>query len=168
MHQGIAKRNDAPPAETIALQVGNYLIDFSHRVGDPISNLKLQKLLYYAQAWYLAFYDKPLFPERIEAWVHGPAVPSVYGTFKGWAWQPIPASPKVVPVFHVQVKKHLDEIMKKYGTQTAYFLEMLTHQEGPWRKARGPIPPDEPSHAVITHDSMKNFYRAMLNGKKQA
>lgn len=91
-----------------------------------------------------------------------------YGTFKGWAWQPIPGNPAVIPAFHGQVKKHLDEIMKKYGAQTAYFLEMLTHQEEPWRRARGPIPPDEPSHAVITHDSMKHFYRAMLNGKKQA
>lgn len=168
MHKGIANRNDAPVAETTALQVGNYLIDFSHRVGDPLSNLKLQKLLYYAQAWYLALYDRPLCPEPIEAWVHGPAVPSVYGTFKESAWQPIPISPKVVPVFHGKIKKHLEEIMEKYGTQTPYFLEMLTHQEEPWLKARGRIPPDEPSHAVITHDSMKNFYRAMLNGKKQA
>ena len=54
-----------------ANQVAQNIIGFSHEHGDPISNLKLQKLLYYAQAWYLALYDVPLFDDPIEAWVHG-------------------------------------------------------------------------------------------------
>ena len=71
--------------EPSAQQIADYLIAFSHSVGDPISNLKLQKLLYYAQAWYLALHNEPLFPESIEAWVHGPAVPPVYGNCSWWA-----------------------------------------------------------------------------------
>ena len=59
-------------AEVSARQVAQFMISFSHEHGDPISNLKLQKLLYYAQAWFLALQDKPLFDERIEAWAHGP------------------------------------------------------------------------------------------------
>jgi uncharacterized phage-associated protein len=150
-------------AETAARPVADYFIIFSHEVGDPISNLKVQKLLYYAQAWYLALKDKPLFPERIEAWVHGPAIPPVYGEFKGWAWQPInedPASPKLA----LQVKKHLDQVMRRYGPKTAYELELLTHSEKPWRDARKGLPPDAPSHAIITHSSMRDFYKSQLHG----
>src|SRR5437016_8859052 len=98
--------------EISARKIADYLIAFAHRVGDPISNLKLQKLLYYAQAWYLALHNEPLFPESIEAWVHGPAVPPVYGKFKGWAWQPIGFHPKKAPAFPAKIKNHLDEIMK--------------------------------------------------------
>lgn len=70
-------------AELAAKRVADYIIAFAHEHGDPVSNLKLQKLLYYAQAWHLALHDNPLFDERIEASVHGPAVPPVYGALQG-------------------------------------------------------------------------------------
>jgi uncharacterized phage-associated protein len=149
-------------AETTAKLVADYFINFSHDVGDPISNLKLQKLLYYAQAWHLALYDRALFGERIEAWVHGPAVPPVYGIFKGWAWQPI-SDASGVPAFSGPIKKHLDQVMRQYGPKNAYELELLTHSERPWRDARGDIPPDAPSTAVITHPSMRDFYRSQIH-----
>ena len=147
--------------ETTAKLVTDYFIHFSHDVGDPISNLKLQKLLYYAQAWYLAFYGSTLFKERIEAWVHGPAVPPVYGQFKEWAWQPIAKNP-ALPKFHVPISKHLHDVMRKYGPMTAYQLEILTHQERPWRDARKGLAPDVPSNAVISPQSMRDFYRSLL------
>jgi uncharacterized phage-associated protein len=147
---------------TTAKQVADYFIVFSHEVGDPLSNLKLQKLLYYAQAWFLALYDKPLFSERIEAWVHGPAVPPVYGQFKEWAWQPIMCTP-ATPTFPKLVDEHLTEVMEQYGRFNAYQLELLTHSEKPWRDARNGIPPDEPSNAVIPHEAMRDFYRSLLN-----
>ncbi|MEO7994526.1 MAG: type II toxin-antitoxin system antitoxin SocA domain-containing protein [bacterium] len=109
-----------------AQQAADYFIAFSHEHGDPLSNLKLQKLLYYAQAWHLALRDEPLFPERIEAWVHGPVVPEVYRRYKEWAWQPItedPPYPQVGP----ETLEHFNEIMDTYGMSTAYELERLTH-----------------------------------------
>ena len=148
--------------ETTARLVADYFINFSHEVGDPISNLKLQKLLYYAQAWYLALYNKALFGDRIEAWVHGPAVPPVYGAFKEWAWQPISDAP-AAPALSAEVKKHLNQVMRQYGPKNAYELELLTHSEKPWQDARGDIPPDAPSNAIITHSSMKGFYRSQLD-----
>ena len=63
-----------------ALDVARYIINYSNKKDYHISNLKLQKLLYFTQAYYLAFTDshKPCFPERIEAWNFGPVVPEVY------------------------------------------------------------------------------------------
>ena len=142
-----------------ASDTARYIIAFSHQHGDPVSNLKLQKLLYYGQAWHLALYDSPLFPERIEAWVHGPAVPPVYGEFKQWSWEPIQADPSP-PVVGSAAASYLDEVMDVYGELTAYQLEKLTHQEDPWRLARQGLPPDVPSHNIIQHDHMRDYYRA--------
>lgn len=150
--------------ETTAKLVADYFIHFSHGVGDPISNLKLQKLLYYAQAWRLALHGNALFPERIEAWVHGPAVPPVYGQFKGWAWQPITGNP-VSPKFSAALNTHLHQVMRQYGPMTAYQLELLTHREHPWRDARKNLPANAPSNAIISHQSMRDFYRSQLHGK---
>jgi uncharacterized phage-associated protein len=148
-----------------ASQVADYLIRFSQDHGDPISNLKLQKLLYYAQAWHLALYNKPLFQEKLEAWIHGPAVRSVYGGFKDWSWNPITERPPK-PDLPKHVVKHLDEVMGVYGGLSAFDLERLTHSEKPWQKARGTTPRDESSSAVISHDDMRKFYRSIMNAKK--
>jgi len=153
-------------AETTALPVANYFIRFCREAGDPVSNLKLQKLLYYAQAWYLALRDQPLFPERIEAWVHGPAVPPVYGHFKGWAWQPI-GDDVSAPRLSQDLHNHLSQVMRQYGPMSAYQLELLTHREKPWRDARKGLAPDEPSTAVISHQSMKDYYRALARARAQ-
>jgi uncharacterized phage-associated protein len=143
-------------AETTAREVADYMIAFSHDHGDPVSNLKLQKLLYYAQAWFLALHDKPLFGERLEAWVHGPVVPPVYGDFKAYSWQPIQVS--TTPEVGDLLRAHLDEVMDVYGGMSAYDLEKLTHSEEPWLKARRGIEMDQPSNAVISHDDMRTFY----------
>ena len=146
-----------------AYQISKYMLCFCQKHGDSLSNLKLQKLLYYAQAWYLALYNKPLFGDRIEAWVHGPVVPRVYGRFKAWLWQPIEPTPNPDPLTK-RTKDHVQEILEVYGGLSAFQLERLTHQEEPWRKARKGLAPDEPSREAISHEDMKSFYRAMLDG----
>jgi uncharacterized phage-associated protein len=145
-------------AEITAHQVADYFIAFSRDVGDPLTNLKLQKLLYYAQGWYLALYDKPLFPDRIEAWPHGPVVPPVYGRFKRWRWDAIgdEIGPPDLPE---DVRAHLEEVIRVFGGFTAFALEQMTHQEDPWKDARGDIPLDAPSNAVIQHDSLARFFK---------
>jgi uncharacterized phage-associated protein len=148
-----------------ARQVADYLIRFSQDHGDPISNLKLQKLLYYAQAWHLAIYNKPVFNEQIEAWIYGPAVRSVYRAFKDWSWKPITVRP-TKPDLPKHTLKHLDEVMEVYGGLSAFDLERLTHSEKPWLNARGLTPRDEPSYEVISHDDMRKFYRSIMNAKK--
>ena len=147
---------------TTANQVADYILYMTREVGDLISNLQLQKLVYYSQAWYLAFYGEPLFDEPIEAWVHGPVQPGIYARFAGYTWQPITEDVSC-PTFHTsRVKSLVKEVLDVYARKTGWELEALTHQEDPWREARGGIPNDQPSHAVITHQSMMRYYRSLL------
>ena len=72
-----------------ALTVAKYFIDRANKEKKPITNKKLQKLLYYAQVWSLVLNKEKLFSERIEAWVHGPAIPIVYKKFRSFEFNPI-------------------------------------------------------------------------------
>lgn len=147
--------------ETTARHVADFLIGLTHDQQDPLSNLKLQKLLYYAQAWFLALYDEPLFGEPIEAWVHGPVVPPIFREFKRHRWDAIPR-PKSAPQLSERAHAHLREVMDAYGDFTASQLARLTHSETPWMEARHGLAPDVPSNAIISWESMKSYYGGLL------
>ena len=148
-------------AETSAFKVAAVILHLAHERSLEITNLKLQKLLYYSQAWYLAILKKPLFHERIEAWVHGPVVPPVFGIYKEYRWKPLP-DPGETPIEKGDpawpITNHLTEVMDAYGQLTGPQLESLTHSEEPWKIARNGIPADASSSAIITTDSMLKFY----------
>lgn len=131
---------------------------------NDVTNLKLQKLLYYAQAWNLAFTGEPLFVEDIEAWVHGPVVPRVFRRFKSLGWKTIEAPVNPLPDPHLAF--HLRAILKAYGGLGPTQLERLTHNEDPWRNARKGIPADVSSNNVISHKDMKTFYKARINSAR--
>src|SRR5579863_3943147 len=125
-----------------------------------LTNLKLQKLLYYSQAWQLALADSSLFSEDIEAWIHGPVVPRVFGAFKDFRWKVIDCD--VHSLEDSAVIKHVDAVLENYGKYGATELERLTHSEKPWIYARRGLAPDEPSRSVISKDLMKSFYRSLI------
>lgn len=146
---------------TTANVVADYLLFESRARGEALTNLKLQKLLYYAQAWYLALHDRPLFNDDFEAWVHGPVLRSQYFRFKpepGWA--PITDSVDE-PEISFKIKKFLDQILDVFGSESAIALEMMTHRERPWLEARAGLAPDHPSTARISRETMRDFYRSM-------
>jgi uncharacterized phage-associated protein len=144
-----------------ASDVAKYFIYTAQEAGDPLTNLKLQKLLYYAQGWHLALFGDALFDERIEAWPHGPVVPPVYGLYKSYRWNAI-IEETLSPVLDEHVTKHLEDVMDTYGVHNGYFLESLTHQEAPWIDARGSISPTAPSNSVISPESMKAYFKSLL------
>jgi uncharacterized phage-associated protein len=146
-----------------AEQIADTIIHLSRERGIDITNLKLQKLLYYSQAWHLAFTGEPLFYESIEAWVHGPVVPSVFRKFKAYRWSKIDCP--VSPVRDTAVIAHINAVLDAYGSIQASRLESLTHREEPWKAARGEMPIDEPSNAIIDRDAMKRFYSSLLPTK---
>ena len=124
--------------------------------GDIISNLKLQKLLYYAQGIHLAKYDEPLFEDEIVHWLHGPVVISVYKEYKIHSTQalPIPETVKNISKFS---DKHKDSIRLTYnhfGRYSAWVLSQKTHQEDPWKNTDQ----DE----VITKEAIKIFFKVEL------
>jgi uncharacterized phage-associated protein len=129
--------------------------------GDTISPLKLQKLIYYAQAWHYTIFGAALFDEKIEAWVNGPVVRSVYDRFSG-----ITKNASIVidypnldiPHFEEKTQVLLNEVYQIYGERTGAYLENLTHSEMPWIIARGGVLPYMASNKEITLESMKEFY----------
>ncbi|MBW8684552.1 Panacea domain-containing protein [Chitinophaga rhizophila] len=131
--------------------------------GDTMSPLKLQKLIYYAQAWHLTIFKQPLFQEKIEAWVHGPAVATVYQRFKSTSkdaaidWK-VPVSNVEFPI---ETQHLLEEVYSIYGEHSAGFLEELTHSEPPWIKARKGLDVYEKSNREITHESMISYYSSI-------
>lgn len=128
----------------------------------PISAMKLQKLLYYAQAWSLVWEEKPLFKEDFQAWANGPVVRELYARHKGM----FEVGRDLVEDananrFNDEQKDTIQRIIAAYGKKSAHQLSVLTHSERPWREARGQTPPMEPCEAVISKGSMHEFYSSL-------
>lgn len=152
----------AVAADRRAYDVADYLIAECRERGEILTNLKLQKLLYYADAWNLALRDEPLFAEEFRAWVHGPVLLSQYHRFKEYRWQPI-TEEIAKPELDAELAEFLDEIIEVFGSETAVSLELMTHREQPWLEARGDTPATEPSTAAISKETTKRFYRSFAN-----
>lgn len=121
--------------------------------------LKLQKLLYYAQAWYLVFKNEPLFGDKIEAWVHGPVIPSIYREYKQYGYSEITAHNFVsINSLNKDEQSIILLVWNTYGNLRAKFLEQLTHSEYPWIHARQGIAKNQSSSRVISLADMKQYY----------
>lgn len=142
------------------MDVSRYFLGKSDiEAGELITPLKLQKLVYYAQAWFLAFFQKPLFQEDFEAWQHGPVIPSLYLFYKDFGYNPIP--PVAISsdnLLTIDEKYIIDGIWEVYGKYGAKFLEKLTHSESPWINARGILGENEKSKTVISKDVIIDYY----------
>jgi len=125
-------------------------------VGDSISNLKLQKLVYYAQGFHLAINNEPLFADTIEAWAHGPVVPSLYHDYKdsGSLSIPVPTDFDINKLSRV-VRELLDEVYKVYGQFSAWKLRNMTHEEPPWKDAYGKT-------GIISQRAMKEYFLTLV------
>lgn len=146
---------------TSAIDVAKYILGIANRDGDLISNLKLQKLLYYAQAWYLVNHGVSLFHERIEAWELGPVVREVYNHFKKFKSSPIvyKATGSESDCFTAKQTHYLDEFYDVFSKYTAHELVNMTHNEQPWKDAF------EAGDEISTI-SMKEYYSRLLKAKK--
>lgn len=140
----------------------DFLLAESRERGEVLTNLKLQKLLFYGQAWYLALKGRELFAENFQAWVHGPVLPSQYRRFRDFQWKPLTVD-VARPQPPEDVANHLVEIVDVFGSENAVALELMTHREDPWRDARGDLPPDRPSTARIDKEAMRAFYRSLAD-----
>jgi uncharacterized phage-associated protein len=140
--------------------VAKYFLALSNDdAGDLISNLKLQKLLYYAQGVHLAVNDAPLFKDDIEAWTQGPVVIAVYRTYNdyGSGAIPPPATDFVADQFSDQEIEIIHEVWSVFGQFSAWKLRSMTHDEAPWKNAY------EAGVKVISQDSMRKYFKTRLN-----
>lgn len=125
-----------------------------------MSAMKLQKLVYYAQAWSLVWDDVPLFRERIEAWANGPVVRELYDVHRGMfdvtVWPQGNEN-----ALNDDERETVDVVVEYYGDKNAQYLSDLTHSEAPWRNARRGIPEGERGNAEITLEHMMEYYSSL-------
>lgn len=157
----------AAPTEIDARTIAEYFIWKSQQEGKPVTNKKLQKLLYYAQAWSLVLKNELMFKQNIEAWVHGPAIRDVYMEYKTFGFSPIKKEVNVSALQLTEAKiALLDNVWGVYGKFDGDYLEMLSHSEQPWIDARQGMEADVSSDNVIEHEAMRSFYSARLEEAK--
>ena len=143
--------------------VAKYFMYLANQGKKPITNKKLQKLVYYSQAWSLVLNNRKLFNEPIEAWIHGPAVRNLYIKYKSFGFNPINIDIKENSIkISTEDRELIDEVWKVYGKLDAQYLEMLTHSEQPWQEARSGLESFEGSDNEISTEDMKRFYSAKL------
>ncbi|MCC8037101.1 MAG: DUF4065 domain-containing protein [Clostridiales bacterium] len=124
-----------------------------------MTHKKVQKLCYYAQAWYCALYDgSPLFEDEIQAWVHGPVIPALYPVYADYRWENIPKQNFDESNLSDKALDILEAVYNTYGGFTGDQLERLTHSEKPWQQARGNLKPWEASTVPISCSSMREYY----------
>lgn len=126
----------------------------------PMSAMKLQKLVYYSQAWHLVWDDEALFQEPIEAWANGPVVRELYNEHRGMFM--VSRWPKGDSEHLSEAEREtVDVVVRFYGDKAAQWLSELTHTEAPWRDARGDLAPGERGNREIPLDAMAEYYGAL-------
>lgn len=131
---------------------------------------KLQKLVYYAYAWYITLYNDDvnsintmLFNECPEAWVHGPVFRSLYSKYKDYYWKTIPKNEKKYKFENSELEEFLNKIWKTFMLYSADELEFMTHQESPWKNAREGLEPFDASNKKIDSKDIFIFYNKLAN-----
>lgn len=143
-----------------ATDIAKYIIYLASQViiGDNneregITNLKLQKILYLAQGYFLAKKKRPLFNDDIEAWQYGPVVPSVYKVYKGSNESRILLESDV-KIDHEDMVS-IKEVWETFGKYSAGTLVDFTHKQSPW------INSSASTKKVISQESMKDFFKGV-------
>jgi uncharacterized phage-associated protein len=141
--------------------VAAYILDKQGKM----TAMKLQKLLYYSQAWSLVWDEKPLFKARIEAWANGPVIPEVYQHHRGSFY--------VVPKWkfgdgdrlNVQERETVDAVLTFYGDKPSQWLSDLTHAEAPWKNAREGFADGAQCSVEIPIAAMAEYYATLASAK---
>lgn len=129
-------------------------------IGKEITPLALQKVLYYAQGFYKAFFGEFLFEDDCEAWVHGPVYTKIYDKYKMFKSGNIQPSMDydVSDIIEDEKKELLDVIIKCFGYYNGKALEKMSHYETPWMNARNGLPVNENSNNVIEKDDIEEYF----------
>jgi uncharacterized phage-associated protein len=127
--------------------------------GESITHLKVQKLLYFAEAWYQVLHGKDLFNEQIEAWAHGPVVREVYGKLSDYGWQALPPIDPTMLEFPEDVQGALELVVDLYDRFGAKQLESITHTDRPWLDARGGLAPEARCTAPIDKSAIRAYFK---------
>ena len=131
---------------------------------ESMTQKKLQKLCYYAQAWCYALKGFRLSNTEYQAWVHGPVSPALYERFRSFGYDKIRISGHYVSKIQNEDQELLQDVWDTYGDRTANALEILSHRELPWQEARRGYNSDEKCSVVISPSTMANYYSSIYDG----
>ena len=150
-------------------QVSDYIVVKLREGGAFVNVLKLHKLMYYVQAWHLAFGRGVLFPGRFQAWVHGPVSRELYNRYKDSKTMYSSVDVDDIALgfdpsgLDQAERAHIDAVLEVYADLTGDQLEEMTHREDPWLEARSGVHPSARSENLISEETMRRFYAARLN-----
>ena len=130
-------------------------LDFNDVSINDMTNMKLQKFLYFAQIISLAKNRKPLFSEEIQAWQYGPVVPVVYELYKDKGVETIRPEADERCETDPNLEIILNMVFELYNKYSSRQLVEITHKHAPWKDV---YKPDERG-IVITNSSIENFYK---------
>lgn len=140
----------------------NMVIEYLLKQCEDITPLALQKSLYYVQGFYYAFYNKFLFAEDCQAWVHGPVYPDVYYRYKDYKFDPIECNAEFDDsVFISSEIAILDSVAKNLSCYSGKVLEKFTHSELPWLSARGDLTETESSNQIIHKEDIGKYFESV-------
>lgn len=134
-------------------------------IGKEITPLSLQKILYYAQGFYKAFFGKFLFEDDCQAWVHGPVYVNIYEKYKEFksANISIDIDYDIEDIIVDEKREILDVIIKYFGYYNGKALEKMSHYETPWINARKGLLPTENSNNIINKEDIKDYFEKVKN-----
>lgn len=154
--------------------VADYLIVKLWEAGERPSVHRLHKLLYYVQGWHLVVHDRPLFPERFQAWIHGPICKPLFDRFswdrslygavelrdvrEGFSFD----------VFSEVERNHIDRILDEYAIYPTFQLMRMSREELPWLKARGHLPLADQCDRELDEDCMRKFFKSQMEQEHEA
>jgi uncharacterized phage-associated protein len=150
-------------------QTADYITLKLEEGGEELSHLKLQKLLYYVQAWHLAFTNAPLFNAKFQAWIHGPVSRAIYDRFA-----PSKSLYGSINRFDLsagfdpgslpeEAKSHIDNVLEVYAKYSGTQLEEISHREEPWISARRGYGPSDRCEIELDENLMAEYYRRRLS-----
>jgi uncharacterized phage-associated protein len=161
-----------------ARAVANFILDLGDLLTLPVTQLQLQKTLYFAHGWYLAQTNKPLVRQNFEAWKHGPVVKVVWDSFKDSGSQPISTRAtrkdlstgiieEVVDNIAPADQHFVRDMFRTYCPLNGWTLSEMSHIEnGPWRTVWQPDQPIGRLGLRIRNDEIRRFF--LLGGEHES
>lgn len=135
-----------------AMDVARFVIERCSLLNRPISNLKLQKILYFLQVAFIINLQTPLFFNEIQAWDYGPVVPDVYQKYKVFGRTNIPVTEAGNYPFDVEERRLLEKFIDEISSHSTSELVDISHHQAPWIDAY------RNSDETITPKSIKTFF----------
>lgn len=148
-----------------SIVLSNYILNHY----GPMSHLKLQKLLYYCDAYHLAYFDEELIEDKFEAWVHGPVSRKVFATLRDRSllYSDISYDGKgeediIFKSLSTEQQELIISVLEMLKSWTGLELEKATHDELPWLRARAGYDAASPCHVEISKEDMRTYYKKDL------